>query len=164
VVAPDDPRLDALLREAAPAGAPPGFADRVVVATRSRRRVRRTVRIAIAAAAAVALLPVIRLAFVDRSTRPAAEEARRIADAGPKEPGEAEPDDGGSESFAVRLPAAADSAQRVMMGRINGTYVIVARPRDEMADEPDERSSSPVAMAGSVSAEGPGASIAIHFR
>jgi hypothetical protein len=164
VAGPADPKLDALLREAAPDGVPPGFADAVLAAARARRRKRCCTRIVLAAAAAVLLLPLIRFALVERRPPTEGQQARRIVEEPAAQPHESEPEGGEAESFAIALPPAEGARQRVMMARLNGKILVVARPNDAMADELEELLRLPVTMAGSVSAGGQGPSMAIQFR
>ena len=163
---PMDRRLDELLNQAAPRGAPPGFADRVVAAARSRRR-RRRLRLATVSAAAVvaACLGLATLCGVflftkrDRHVvvRPAVPEITtsheaEIVDA-------VEP-----VSFAVQLPPATESDQRVIMARINDTFILVARPKRRGADERDDWPRPPSVMTGSVTAQDGSAWMAAQLK
>jgi len=64
----------------------------------------------------------------------------------------------------LALPSTGEAEHCVMIARINGKCAIFARPNDQMADEPEELPPVPVSMAGSVSPDGPGPSIAIRIR
>jgi hypothetical protein len=151
---PDDPQLEALLRGAAPEDVPAGFAERVVAASRARQRASRVARIWLASAAAVLVLsPAIALLL---TARPVPREASRGAAVSVAERPEAE-------SFAVQFPAAERSGQQVMMGQINGKLFLTARPSREDSDELADLPRLPMSMAGSVSPDEPGPSMAVRF-
>jgi len=159
----DDPKLDALLERAAPDGAPPGFADRVVAASGARRRQRRFRLVFLGAAAVVAACLGL---YAARGLGPGDDDdVVRVTVpefAGSREAVVVEAP--ATESFAVQLAPTCVVGQRVMMGRINDTYVIRARPNDEMADELEELLRVPTAKAGLVSAASGRASMAASFK
>ncbi len=145
--ASDDPKLDALLRSAAPVGAPEGLADRVLAMARARRRRGRLVRLAVAAAAVLALgvgLKRLHSAFVEPAERLVAKSesllpsTRDVVAEAPEH------------SFAVVLPSTGDATHSVMMGRFNDRLVICARPK---AAAGDEFGSAPRSMVGWVSVD-----------
>ena len=154
----DDPRLDALLREAAPGGAPAGFASRVLAAGRSRRRERRLRRIALAAAAAVLVIPPLVGITIEPLRRPAvvlpAQETSAVVGAVPEQ---ASP---GGGSYAALLPSAGDARHQVMMGRVNGRVLLAVRPAGGL----EEAARPPMAMVGLVSQGGDSGSMAVLFR
>lgn len=159
---PDDNKLDALLRRAAPDGAPPGFADAVLDAASARRRARRLRAVALGVAAAVALaLGLGAVLSRSRPARPAQVTRVRTAETRRPEPAPEAEEPG---SFAVQLVSTGETTHRVMMARINGTYVISARPNDEMADELEELLRLPAAMVGSLSSAAGGASMAVLLK
>ena len=161
---PDDGRLDALVRSAAPNGAIPGFAERVVAAARARRRGRRAWRLALGAAAVV--VSAVGFGIYIRSPEPdprAAEVTRPAELKGVSAPPVEGPADEET-SFAIVLPPTARPRPRVMMARINGTTVLFARPPGRRADAPTGKIRSPRLMAGSVSPDPAGPSFAIRFR
>ena len=152
-----DDSLDALLKRAAPERLPAGFGDRVVAAARARRRRRLFCRFLAGAAAVVAIGLALR-GYLDRAPeeRGASHSARHVARLVPRPaPREEQEEAEEPESFAVQLESTGESPQRVMMARINGTYLLVARPNDEMADELDEMLRIPTAVVGALSS-GPG--------
>ena len=152
---PADEKLDALLRHAAPDGVPPGFADRVVAAARSHRRRRRLRRAVLGIAALLALGLALRAYLApEPSQRPAPRTHAARPAAAADQP----------ESFAVQFVSTGENPQRVMMAKINGTYVISARPNDEMADELEELLRLPAAMAGSMSSAPGGAAMAVVLK
>ena len=158
----DDPKLDALLKRAAPDGAPHGFADRVVAAAGGRRRQRR-LRLAFLGAAAV-VAACLGL-YAARGRRPGGDDVVRVTVpdlAGSREAVVVEAS--ATESFAAQLAPTCASGQRVMMARINDTYMIRARPNDDMADELEELLRVPTAKAGVVSAACGRASMAASFK
>ena len=158
----EDNKLDSLLRQAAPEGARPGFAESVVAATRARRRGRRMRSVVVGLAAAVALAVGLGVALSRSQTQvPEHVERVRTVEAAPTE---ALPESEVEDSFAVQFVSTGERPQRVMMARINGTCVISARPNDEMADELEELLRLPAAMAGSVSAVDGGAALAVALR
>jgi hypothetical protein len=69
-----------------------------------------------------------------------------------------------SASFAVQLPVTGQAPYRVMMARIDGRGVVVARPSDVLADELEELLREPRTMVGSVSSDAAGASMAARIR
>ena len=158
----DDPKLDALLKRAAPDGAPPGFADGVIAAAGGRRRQRR-LRLALLGAAAV--VAACLCLYAARGSRPDDDGVVRV-----KVPDLAGSRDAivveaaATESFAVQLAPICGRGQRVMMARINDTYMIRARPNDDMADELEELLRVPTAKAGVVSAACGRASMAASFK
>lgn len=163
---PMDRKLDELLNQAAPRGAPPGFADRVVAATRSRRRRRRLRLAALSAAAVVAAC--LGLAALAGLFSPATPVLPRVVQ--PIVPEittshEAEIVDAVEPvSFAVQLPPATESDQRVIMARINDTFILVARPKRRRADERDDWPRPPSVMTGSVTAQDGSAWMAAQLK
>jgi hypothetical protein len=156
----EERRLNALLEQAAPGDAPPGFAERVVAAARARRSTRSRLRVlfvasAVAAAAALALGA---WAVLGRGGK--VQPGPQIAVSWEKE----EPPAAASPSFAVQLPVTGQVSYRVMMARIDGRCVLVARPNDVLADELEELLREPTAMVGSVSSGAPGPSMAARIR
>ena len=154
----DDPTLDALLRDAAPGGAPAGFARRVLAAARSRRRERRLRRIALAAAAAVLVIPPLVGITIEQLRRPAvflpAEETSAVVAAVP------EPASPAAGSYAAVLPSTGDARHQVMMGRVNGRLLLAVRPAGGL----EEAARPPMAMVGLVSQGGDTGSMAVLFR
>ncbi|MBM4032349.1 MAG: hypothetical protein FJ291_11240 [Planctomycetes bacterium] len=158
----DDPKLDALLREAAPRGAPAGFADAVLARARARQRRGRFVHLAAAAAAMLALALGATL-WPERPTpsplgrgrgegpqggrgphsqapHPTlSQRERELGEAGGRQPEAPAP------AFAAVVPSRGDSTHSVMMARFEGKFVIFARPR---AAEADEDGPSPRASGG----------------
>jgi hypothetical protein len=163
-----DEKLDELLRRSAPAGAPPEFVDRVLAATQGRRRGRRLRRLALGAAALIAVGAGIALALSQPRPRPQADSEARTTPAvavAPQAESDAQPA-AEEPSFAVVLPTPGEPAQRVMMARLNGTVVIVARPHDQSwSARGAELPRTPSARAGSVSSAlpGPEVGMAIEF-
>ena len=158
----DDPKLDALLERAAPDGAPRGFADRVVAASGARRRQRR-LRLAFLGAAAV-VAACLGL-YAVRGRGPRSDDVVRVTVPDLAESREAVVVEApATESFAVQLAPTGASGQRVMMARINDTYVVHARPNDEMADELEELLRVPTAKLGLVSVASGRASMAASFK
>jgi hypothetical protein len=139
----DDRKLDALLERAAPT-APPGFAAWVLAAAHARRRRRRLWIAGLAAAGAAVVCIGLWAVLGRRRDEDGGRRARVPELAGMREGGQvaARP-----ESFAVELPAARTATHRVMMGRADGTYVIVVRPIRAPRDCPPGRRP---AMAGAV--------------
>jgi len=162
----DDPELDALLRRAAPDGAPPGLAERVVVAVKARRRRRRVRLVALGVAAAVAACVALCIALArPPGDGPATPDTVHVTVPDLSGTREAAPATAvAPESFAVQLQATGASGQRVMMARIDGRCVLVVRPDDEMADALDELFRLPTAMAGCLSAEPRGAAMAAQLK
>jgi len=145
----DDRELDALLAQAAPT-APPDLADRVVAAVRARHRRRRVVRAVVAGAAIVALCAGL-WALLGRRTADHGGGPSRVPEiAGMRDgrPVEAE-----TASYAAELPGGGLATHAVMMGRINDTYVIVARPRHPGPRQWQELTAGASAMTGAVTSE-----------
>jgi hypothetical protein len=134
----DDRGLDALLRDAAPRGVRPGFADAVLATARARRRRGRLLHLAVAAAAILALALGARR-WLERQPEPI---QAVLAPAEPAAPSQAEPP---STAFAAVIPSRGDSTHSVMMARFDGRFAIFARPR---AAEADESGPSPRASGG----------------
>jgi hypothetical protein len=133
VDASDDPKLDALLRAAAPDGVPEGLANRVLATARTRQRRGHLVRLAVAAAAVLALGAGVRL-WLDSQAVPLrglVAKAEFVAPPPKREAVEQPP----SASFAALLPSTGDATHSVMMARFNGKLVICARPKAGVADE-----------------------------
>jgi len=145
----DDRELDALLEQAAPT-APPDLADRVVAAVRARRRRRRVVRAALAGAAIVALCAGL-WALLGRPTAGhggGPSPVPEIADMREGRPVETE-----TASYAAELPGGRLATHAVMMGHIDGTYLIVARPRHNSPRPWPEPTAGPSAMTGALTSE-----------
>ena len=144
---PDAPKLDALIRSAAPEDVPEGLADHVLATARAGQRRRRFVRLVVAAAAALAVGAGLRL-WLDRQAgtlRGLVAKAEFVAP--PKHKAVERPP---SASFAALLPSTGDATHSVMMGRFNGRLVIRARPK---AAEDDELGPTPRSMVGWVSVD-----------
>jgi len=149
---PEDP-LDTLLKRSAPGRVPAGFADRVVAAARARRRWRRLRRAVLGVAAVVAIGLALR-GYMGLAPEElgATHGPRHVARLVPRPEPRVEQDEAEEAgSFAVQLESTGESRQRVMMARINGTYLLVAKPNDAMADELDEMLRIPTAVVGALS-------------
>ena len=158
----EDRRLDALLEQAAPADAPPDFADRVVAAALARRRTRRRVRVLIVAAAVAAAVALAAgaWAILGREATPQAAPLLAVSPEIVEPPTSAAP----PPSFAMQLPVTGQALHRVMMGRIDGRCMLVVRPNDVLADELAELLREPTAMVASESTGLSGSSLAARFR
>jgi len=153
VSAPEDPKLDALLEGAAPADAPPGFADRVLAAARLRRRRLLLTRIVVAVAAALAVGASVGLLSRPRGTPPQAPAVAQVEPSGIATP--AAEAGGCAVSFAPT-----EQAQRyTIIGKVNGTLILINRP----IGEPQQLAEAPMAMFGSLSPGGEGPSMAVRF-
>ncbi len=128
----DDPQLDALLQRAAPDGAPPGLADRILSTGHVRLRRRRLVRLAAAAIALLALaagailgLDALRepskkpLAKAAESHIPISDQQSAISNHVLEAP---------SASFAAVLPSRGDATHSVMVGYLDGRLAAYSRP------------------------------------
>ena len=145
---PDDPKLDALLRAAAPEGVPEGLADRVLATARARQRRGRLVRLAVAAAAILALGAGVRL-WLDSQASTLQGLVAQTAFVAPQTR-EAVAEQPPSASFAALLPSTGDATHSVMVARFDGRLVICARPKPA---EDDEFGPTSRVMVGCVSAD-----------
>lgn len=142
----DDPRLDALLRQAAPAAAPAGFTGRVIAAARARRARQRLLRLAAAAAAALALGAAVRL-WLDTERKGPKPVARSMREASPAPEPDSPPP---SPAFAAVVASSGVAPHRLILGHFDNKLVVFARPNVQGADAPDP---SPRAFAATVGYE-----------
>lgn len=160
-MAHDDPRVDELLRRAAP-GAPSGFADTVLAAARARRRRRRRWAVAGAVAAAVAVAVGLGALYGWRRGQEPPSRIRVPRLAGRREPDLTPATE--TESFAAQLDPPEDGGRQVMMARIDGQCAVIVRPSVPDTRDPGEAGPRPGAMAGAVSEQEGGGSVAARLE